>query len=182
MIWNKLEKHGALAKGVMLFIVITTICISALYQYKETEAILYRTDTNTFWRPLQTAGEWLRENSPSDAVVAGEEAGIVPFTSRRHFIDMLGIVDPQIARMKKGLHQKYDAAYVLSREPDYILLHITKDTGEGVYDSSRDMLARAEFHHDFEEAHRITIGHPKYKDKPEHYNDLVIYKKRETTE
>ncbi|GAB4326044.1 MAG: hypothetical protein Kow0059_22340 [Candidatus Sumerlaeia bacterium] len=159
-------------------VLIVSLAVSAAFQYQETEPILYRVRRAAFWRPLQEAGEWLRANSPPNALVAGEEAGIIPFTSRRRFIDMLGIVDPHVARRRGALHEKFDAAYVLGRRPDFILLHVTKNGGQGVYASSRDMLARPEFQAAYEPVHRITIGQPRYADRPEHYNDLVIYRRK----
>lgn len=175
--WWKSSQSSMPARIIFIVSLAATLLISGWYQYRETAPILERVRAGAFWRPLVTAGEWLRENSPEDAVVAGEEAGIIPFTSRRRFIDMLGIVEPHIARINRSLHEKYDAAYVLGREPDFILLHVTKDTGEGVYDSSRDMLAQAAFRTGYAEAHRITIGLASLAEKPEHYNDLVIYQR-----
>lgn len=176
-LWKKAQSQNTAMRIGVVALLAGTVIIAGAYHYRETAPILQRVRAGAFWQPLVTAGQWLRENTPHDAVIAGEEAGIIPFTSRRRFIDMLGIVDPHIAQIKGALHQKYDAAYVLGREPDFILLHVTRDTGEGVYDSSRDMLAQPVFRERYAEAHRVTIGLAELADKPEHYNDLVIYQR-----
>ncbi|HVU06046.1 MAG TPA: hypothetical protein VHE30_30055 [Polyangiaceae bacterium] len=73
-------------------------------------------------------GRFLSENLPSDATIALNAAGIVPYVSRLRAVDMLGLNDVHIAHhpVRKGEsaavgHQKHDAAYVLSRRPDVIL-------------------------------------------------------------
>jgi arabinofuranosyltransferase len=74
-------------------------------------------------------GQWLRENVPSDTVIAVVPAGSIPYESRLTTIDMLGLNDEHIAH--NGLvspdriagHEKYDSAYVLRREPDIIVIN-----------------------------------------------------------
>ena len=75
------------------------------------------------------SGTWMRENFPPDTVIAATAAGAVAYFSRLRVIDMLGLNDSRIAhrqmpRMGRGMpgHEKADGAYVLSLEPDYILL------------------------------------------------------------
>lgn len=72
-------------------------------------------------------GIWLRLNSRSNAVLATNTAGSIPYFSRLKTIDMLGLNDVHIAHrpiadMGKGSagHEKGDGVYVLSRRPDYI--------------------------------------------------------------
>lgn len=73
------------------------------------------------------AGLWLKASAPSDAVIATNTAGSIPYFSKLKTIDMLGMNDEHIAHrqipsMGKGWagHEKGDGAYVLSRRPDYI--------------------------------------------------------------
>jgi hypothetical protein len=80
---------------------------------------------------LRVAAEWLEANTPADAVVAATPAGAVGYYLDRPVIDMLGLNDlhiahsasnPDAAGSGRAGHEKGDGAYVLSRQPDYILL------------------------------------------------------------
>ncbi|MEO8376685.1 MAG: hypothetical protein ABI579_03375, partial [Candidatus Sumerlaeota bacterium] len=79
--------------------------------------------------PEKGIGDFLRVNAKPTDVLAATEAGVVPYYSRLPFIDMLGLVDAHIAALPGGLHQKYDAGYVLSRRPDLILLGFDETPG-----------------------------------------------------
>lgn len=71
-------------------------------------------------------GMWMRENLPPDYTVAQIATGIIPYYSRLPALDMLGVNDEHIARLDMPLgwgvagHEKWDGAYVLSREPEII--------------------------------------------------------------
>jgi hypothetical protein len=73
-------------------------------------------------------GRFLRETFPPDTLIATNAAGIIPYEARLPTIDMLGLNDEHIAHLDIELgrgalsHEKHDGAYVLSREPDVILL------------------------------------------------------------
>jgi hypothetical protein len=73
-------------------------------------------------------GDWLRRAFPGSTTLATNAAGIIPFVSGFPTIDMLGLNDVHIAHLPIVLgrgtagHEKHDAAYVLSRKPDVILL------------------------------------------------------------
>ncbi len=79
-------------------------------------------------------GRWMRENLPSDTVVAVVPAGSIPYESRLPSIDMLGLNDEHIAHRQLDLpgviigHEKYDSDYVLDRRPEVIILndHLTR--------------------------------------------------------
>ena len=92
----------------------------------------YRWFDNYFVDRLATAARWLENNSPPGAVIASTPAGSIAYHMNRKVIDMLGLTDIHIAhapgtfRGRAGLgragHEKGDGKYVLSREPDYILM------------------------------------------------------------
>lgn len=67
-------------------------------------------------------GRWLAANTPADASVAISDIGAAGYYSDRRIIDMFGLVDPHIARRPGKPHHKLDARYVLSLEPDYVVL------------------------------------------------------------
>ena len=73
-------------------------------------------------------GAWLHKNVKADALLAVNAAGIVPYVSGLRTLDMLGLTNEHIAHLRQNLgpgtigHEKHDAQYVLSRQPDIILL------------------------------------------------------------
>jgi arabinofuranosyltransferase len=75
-----------------------------------------------------SAGLWLRDNTPPGATTAAQAAGAIAYYSDRTVVDMLGLTDPHIAHLEVedmgssvAGHEKRDPAYVLGREPGYIL-------------------------------------------------------------
>lgn len=74
-------------------------------------------------------GRWLRDHARPDALLAIHSVGIVPYVSGLRTLDMWGLTDahigrrhmPDMGRSRPQGHEKHDYAYVLSREPDYIL-------------------------------------------------------------
>jgi hypothetical protein len=84
-------------------------------------------DTN-FVNIWGSAGLWLRDHTSAGIWSASPVAGAIAFYSGRNTIDMLGINDLHIGHadipdMGSGLagHEKQDPAYVLSRQPEYIM-------------------------------------------------------------
>lgn len=74
------------------------------------------------------AGVWLRENTPPGTWTAARGAGAIAYYSQRPVIDMYGLNDLHIghlpvANMGDAVagHEKSDPAYVLSRQPAYVL-------------------------------------------------------------
>lgn len=84
--------------------------------------------TRLSYEAFAVVGQWFREQVPSEASVAVNHAGAMPFYSELQTIDMLGLNDLHIGHrnmpeMGEGIpgHEKYDAEYVLSRRPTYIV-------------------------------------------------------------
>ncbi|MBN1900304.1 hypothetical protein JW926_03145 [Candidatus Sumerlaeota bacterium] len=99
------------------------IFLSLAQERRITRPIVYSVKTETLFKPHIAIGEWLRDNAPPESLLAGEEAGIIPYYSELRFLDLLGIVDPHISRKKGAMHQKVDVDYVLGRKPDFVLLY-----------------------------------------------------------
>ncbi|HEX8221229.1 MAG TPA: hypothetical protein VF914_18710 [Chloroflexia bacterium] len=75
-----------------------------------------------------SAAIWLRENTPPDTWTAARAAGAIAYYSQRPTIDMFGLNDLhighlQVANMGEAVpgHEKSDPAYVLARQPSYVL-------------------------------------------------------------
>ena len=76
------------------------------------------------WRRI---GEWLRDHTPPDTLVATIPVGAIGYYSERRIVDMLGITDRTIAH-RGGFHSgalpahgRYHADYVFAREPDLVI-------------------------------------------------------------
>jgi arabinofuranosyltransferase len=81
-------------------------------------------------RARVTMGRWLRDNVPSDTVIAVDAAGELPYYSNLHTIDLFGITQPTIAHMAvpamgEGTpgHEKFGLGHILSQSPDYIIIY-----------------------------------------------------------
>ncbi|MCK4631750.1 MAG: DUF2029 domain-containing protein [candidate division Zixibacteria bacterium] len=79
-----------------------------------------------------TLGRFLSQHHPSSRL-AIDAAGKVPFFSGLHTLDMLGLNDPVLAHKSVQTfnvpgHNKFDADYVLSMNPDLIAAWVKRDT------------------------------------------------------
>ena len=138
------------------------------------------------WRPL----EWARRNAwdpevpgrraliieqplrmgrdiaaivPTGETIALTEAGAVPWVADRPVIDMLGLVDAEIAQVGGALHEAFDAQSVLRREPDWILLGVVEPepgTMTGVWPPDQQILLAPGFQSAYAEARRWPRGFP----------------------
>src|SRR5690606_32453826 len=84
------------------------------------------------------------------------EAGTVPYFARIDVIDMLGLVDAEIARVGGALHEAHDADIVLNRQPSLILLGVADDgaTSRGIWPPDQQILESPEFHRHYDELRR----------------------------
>jgi arabinofuranosyltransferase len=123
--WQAVRVHDPVfrTRDLVVLIILVILFVDIYYERKDTRLWVYSTRTGTLYQSHVQLGKWMSALLPPGSVVAGAEAGIIPFYSHLRFIDILGIIDPHVARLKGGLHQKWDVNYVLDRQPDYILLH-----------------------------------------------------------
>ena len=78
------------------------------------------------------AARFITAKYPSDALVAVNHAGALPFALPNPALDMTGLADRHIAReVDGGLHHKFDAAYVLARKPRVVVLNTRIRPGAG---------------------------------------------------
>jgi hypothetical protein len=82
-------------------------------------------------------GLYLKENTPPDAVVAHSSAGAAFYFSGRRGLDLLGKMDPYIARQAPANdgtvpgHNKFDYAYSLGElQPDYVVANFALPASE----------------------------------------------------
>jgi arabinofuranosyltransferase len=89
----------------------------------------------TMVRASLSAARFIADRYPEDALVAVNHAGALPFAIGNPVIDMTGLTDWHIAHERPGgVHQKFDAAYVLSRAPAVVVLNtLTRPGTDGVW-------------------------------------------------
>jgi hypothetical protein len=96
-------------------------------------------DAGQATRARETMGRWLKSNVPRGTLIAVDAAGQVPYFSDLPAIDMFGINDFHIGRLAvptlgQGTpgHEKMDLIYVLTRQPEYVIIYGT------LFDSIRE--------------------------------------------
>ena len=118
-----LASGGALALGVAI------VALVAPGPPESSAArVLFAAHRNYEVPAWRAAGRHLARIAPEGASVACVPIGAVGYESGLVVVDMLGLVDPHIARAENPTgggwagHEKRDGAYVLGREPTYLLL------------------------------------------------------------
>jgi hypothetical protein len=133
----------------------------------------YRWFITYFVDRLAVAARYLNEHAPPGSVVASTPAGAIAYYMDLPVIDMLGLTDRHIARTSfepgewrygRSGHEKGDGAYVLGRNPDYVLLGnvavlpVPLDdeemAGKLTYRSEHEIWADPDFHARYE---RVTV-------------------------
>jgi hypothetical protein len=108
------------------------------------------------------AGLWLRENTPPESSVGYFEIGFMGYYSGRHFIDPMGLIDPQVS--KKIVQRDFKWAY-LHYKPDYLVINPKR-----WYERIGNIREEAWFNQAYQEV--VQIQEEGYFDSP-----LVIYRK-----
>jgi arabinofuranosyltransferase len=118
----------------LTFIVVSLMLIGfSLFWLRDAGSAERRLETQI---QRQAMGYWLAANTDPDDVIALSAAGAIPYYAQRPVIDMLGLNDRHIARhgavrhRAQPAHKRYDAAYVLDRAPEFILLNVLREEGQ----------------------------------------------------
>ncbi len=67
-------------------------------------------------------GQWIDQNTSSNARIAVGDAGAIPYYANRHTIDIMGLNEPYLAHLPGRLGHKIDTEYVLAQKPDIVIL------------------------------------------------------------
>lgn len=67
-------------------------------------------------------GRWLDRHTAPTARIAIGDAGAVPYYADRYTIDLMALNDAYLARLPARFGHKIDVIYVLSQQPDYVIL------------------------------------------------------------
>lgn len=111
----------------------------------------------------QELGKWLHKNyGDTQPEIAVTHAGAIPFYSKLPTIDTLGLNDTYLTKHKSPLfghgllgHELFDAAYVMSRKPDAVILF----TGRKDWLYSHDLVTDPKF---LEQYKAVEIELPSY--------------------
>ncbi len=69
-----------------------------------------------------TAGRWLKNNTPENAVVAAHDVGAIAFYSQRKIVDMVGLVTPEIiSHINDKDHASFLNNYFAQNKIDYLV-------------------------------------------------------------
>jgi len=105
------------------------------------------------------AGEWLRAHARPGDLVAVNHAGAVPFYADLPTLDMIGLNDLHIARLKGERHARFDVGYVLSHRPAFVVLNTRSQPVNGVYVPGYWIGETALFNHpEFRRLYRAAPG------------------------
>ncbi len=70
------------------------------------------------WQAYRETGEWLDQNTPTDATVGVAEVGQIGFYARRYMTDYLGLLQPDVAA---GLKRDDFYSWLVGYAPDYLV-------------------------------------------------------------
>jgi hypothetical protein len=160
--------------AVLSMLLLVTFVSMANTELRMARSILAATQSHDYLsQNYEELGLWLKEQTDDDARVAICDVGAVAYYSQRHIIDMFGLTDRHIASIKGRIHYKSDPRYVLSRQPDIIILVSLNDMGGGhsfqrIPDHT--MNALPEFHAQYELIRTV----------PQNWNNefVLIYERR----
>ncbi len=106
---------------ICLCVALFSISLSNL-EYKR---LILEEDNANFERQWSRFGQWLKINCPQNTIIAVGPAGKIPYYSELYTVDMWGLNDEHISRLKstrlQAGHKKFDFEYVLSRKPEFII-------------------------------------------------------------
>lgn len=118
-------RRGA-AASVAYGIALMGIAVALVLPYRSYQSAM---DRQRLWaRHWERIGRKLAESLPAQTTVALCPVGALPYYAGFEVIDMLGLTDTRIAKTDPDTryyypgHQKHDGAYVLSRQPDLVML------------------------------------------------------------
>ncbi|MCL2825763.1 MAG: hypothetical protein FWD57_17360 [Polyangiaceae bacterium] len=151
--WFMRQRYYAIAVSVS--VILACLCLYVFDQKHDDRNIKARNE-RWEWVGKPIGKLFLRHFRASDARLAVEAAGALPYYSQLTTIDMLGLNDRYIAAhpppdFGKGVlaHDLGNGAYVLSREPDLVVFGFPSGRAKTGWRSGREMLATRSFSVDF---------------------------------
>ncbi len=146
---------------------------------KRLPAIAYQ--EGTMVQAALGAAKFIAARYPADALVAVNHAGALPYALPNPALDMTGLCDRHIAQeVEGGLHQKFDAAYILDRKPRVVVLNTRTRPGTagvwyhpGYWQGETALIARPELAASYHPVERYWEWHW----QPVADNFIVLYER-----
>jgi hypothetical protein len=109
------QRFSYLLAGLLL-VSITTAQAIGIWNLRE--------NTDPRATPYRIVGEWIKENTPQEAVVSSLEIGIIGYYADRQMVDFAGLLRPEVASQLNN-SENYDTVAAWTVEtfsPDYVVL------------------------------------------------------------
>jgi arabinofuranosyltransferase len=101
--------------------------VAALVMLQCVTATAYKASQSSLEYPYKQLGEWLDQNTPTNARVASVETGAIGWYSRRYVDDIIGLTSPTNAMYL--LHHDF-FSWLDEQKPDYVVMHAKPWFGE----------------------------------------------------
>jgi len=119
-------------KAQVIGLLVAAQCIAGGYlEARATSPYLRGLENGKLYGQFYDLAAQLRDEYPPDTLLAGEEAGILPYVTEFRFLDLMGLTDAHLAKQPGAIHEKSDPDYVLGRGPDLVLFLLTKKWEQG---------------------------------------------------
>lgn len=113
-------------------------------------------------------GRWIAANTPPEATIATDAAGLIPFYSERYAIDMYGLTDAHIAHLEVlvteqsvAAHEKSDPRYILARGPDYVVSTWIDEDGRALSSGLSTVADEFAAHYELLAVSKVRRGPPR---------------------
>ena len=123
-----------MSKGKKLrFLVAACVVVAVVYnQSKPFVNIknLYTASIESTQKPIINLAQWLKHNTPKDALIALHDIGVVGYFSERRILDLVGIINPEISKHYRNeqpgtalsFSERNIINYLKEKEPDYLVM------------------------------------------------------------
>lgn len=151
-----------LAPVMVLSFVLLMLVPSIFYSISTTSHILPRVRAgNHVIDQYREIGLWMKDNLPYGSMVF-DDAGAIPYYSGFKLYDTARLVSKDIALVELGGNQTFTAEYILSKEPDYILmlakLQLVEDSHVILRPLLEEIYNNMEFQNEYEMVKTFTIA------------------------
>lgn len=152
------------ARAVLTILFACGICTLAFA--KDLDAARGHVDWLAGWRRV---GVWLRDCTPPDFRIAAAPVGVIGYESHRTIVDVLGLVDREVARdgmtdpLEPPGHQRSNIESILLRRPELVVgnglvfEHEPRES-DAIRRSARRALFRLFAHETFKQGYIYRVG------------------------
>lgn len=82
---------------------------------------LYNNQCQYYHDRHMVAAQWIKKNTPENAVIATHDVGAIAFYGERKVLDMVGLVNPGIIDKMKGNFTDFLNSYLIKEKVDYVV-------------------------------------------------------------